>query len=76
MNFFISRQLSQFLFLLVSRGLTPFYARHYQRTVERLSPVRKPTIQIEHHKTGAVIEHPLEEKLEDNSIVKFYEEAE
>jgi hypothetical protein len=39
-------------------------------------PSGKPTIQIEHHKTGAVIEHPLEEKLEDCSIVKFYEEAE
>jgi hypothetical protein len=39
-------------------------------------PSGKPTIQIEHHKTGAVIEHPLEDKLEDKSIVKFYEEAE
>jgi hypothetical protein len=26
--------------------------------------------------TGTVIEHPLEDKLEDKSIVKFYEEAE
>jgi len=36
----------------------------------------KPTIQIEHHKTGAIINHPLEEKLEDGSVVKFYADAE
>jgi hypothetical protein len=35
-----------------------------------------PTIQIEHHKTGAVVHHPLEEKLEDGSVVKFYADAE
>lgn len=39
-------------------------------------PAGKATIQIEHHKTGAVIEHPLEERLDDGSIVKFYEDAE
>lgn len=39
-------------------------------------PSGKSTIQIEHHKTGAVIEHPLEEQLEDGSVVKFYEDAE
>jgi hypothetical protein len=39
-------------------------------------PAGKSTIQIEHHKTGAVIEHPLEERLEDGTIVKFYEDAE
>jgi hypothetical protein len=39
-------------------------------------PAGKATIQIEHHKTGAVIEHPLEEVLDDGSIVKFYEDAE
>jgi hypothetical protein len=39
-------------------------------------PGGKPTIQIEHHKTGAVIEHPLEERLEDGTVVKFYEDAE
>jgi hypothetical protein len=38
--------------------------------------ITSPTIQIEHHKTGAIIEHSLEEKLEDRSIVKFYKEAE
>jgi hypothetical protein len=36
----------------------------------------KPTIRIEHHKTGSVIDHPLEEKLAEGAIVKFYEEAE
>lgn len=35
-----------------------------------------PTIQIEHHKTGAIIDHPLEEELDDGSIVQFYPEAE
>jgi hypothetical protein len=35
-----------------------------------------PTIQIEHHKTGAIVPHPLEEKLPDGSIVKFYADAE
>jgi hypothetical protein len=39
-------------------------------------PAAKSTIQIEHHKTGAVIEHPLEEELEDGSTVRFYEDAE
>jgi hypothetical protein len=36
----------------------------------------KPTIRIEHHKTGAVIDHPLEERLPDGSVIKFYEDAE
>ncbi|MGL3214243.1 hypothetical protein [Bradyrhizobium sp. BR 1433] len=36
----------------------------------------KPTIRIEHHKTGAVIDHPLEERLASGEIVRFYEEAE
>lgn len=36
----------------------------------------KPTIQIAHHKTGAIINHPLEEKLDDGSVVKFYGDAE
>lgn len=36
----------------------------------------RPTIRIEHHKTGAIIDHPLEEVLEDGTVVKFYEEAE
>jgi hypothetical protein len=39
-------------------------------------PFGRTTIQIEHHKTGAVIEHPLEERLDDGSVVKFYEDAE
>ncbi|MGY3591479.1 hypothetical protein ACVIGB_008941 [Bradyrhizobium sp. USDA 4341] len=37
---------------------------------------QKPTIRIEHHKTGAVIDHPLEERLPTGEIVRFYEEAE
>ena len=35
----------------------------------------KPTIRIEHRKTGAIIDHPLEEAL-PSGVVKFYEEAE
>jgi hypothetical protein len=36
----------------------------------------KPSIRIEHHKTGEVVDHPLEEVLSDGSVVRFYEEAE
>jgi len=36
----------------------------------------KPTIRIEHHKTGEVVDHPLEEKLSDGSVIRFYEAAE
>ena len=44
--------------------------------MDRISPFRVTwTIQIEHHKTGAVIEHPLEERVDDGSLVKFYEDA-
>jgi hypothetical protein len=39
-------------------------------------PGKLPTIQIEHHKTGAKIDHPLEESLDDGTIVQFYPEAE
>ena len=36
-----------------------------------------PTIiRVEHHKTGTVAPHPLEETLPDGSVVKFYEDAE
>ncbi|MDB5617822.1 MAG: hypothetical protein JWQ24_2060 [Tardiphaga sp.] len=37
---------------------------------------KPPTIQIEHHKTGAIIDHPLEAILDDGSIVHLYSEAE
>jgi hypothetical protein len=33
-------------------------------------------IKINHHKTGAVVWHPLEETLEDGTVIKFYSEAE
>lgn len=36
----------------------------------------KPIIRIEHHKTGAIVDHPLEEVQTDGSVLKFYEEAE
>jgi hypothetical protein len=36
----------------------------------------KPTIRVEHHKTGEIVDHPLEEELPDGMIVKFYEDAE
>ncbi|WP_166298197.1 hypothetical protein [Bradyrhizobium sp. 2S1] len=47
---------------------------HVKWTGYRTGP--KPTIRIEHHKTGAVIDHPLEEHLPSGEIVRFYEEAE
>jgi hypothetical protein len=49
-------------------------AGHIKWTGYRSGP--KPTIRIEHHKTGAVIDHPLEERLPDGSTVRFYEDAE
>ena len=49
-------------------------AGHIKWTGYRTGP--KPTIRIEHHKTGAVIDHPLEERLTNGDIVKFYEDAE
>jgi hypothetical protein len=49
-------------------------AGHIKWSGYRTGP--KPTIQIEHHKTGAVVNHPLEERLEDGSVVKFYADAE
>jgi integrase len=36
----------------------------------------KPTIRVEHHKTGEAVDHPLEETLPDGSVVKFYPDAE
>lgn len=36
----------------------------------------KPIIRIDHHKTGATVDHPLEEMLPDGTVVKFYEDAE
>jgi hypothetical protein len=49
-------------------------AGHIKWSGYRTGP--SPTIQVEHHKTGAVVAHPLEEKLSDGSVVKFYEDAE
>jgi hypothetical protein len=49
-------------------------AGHIKWTGYRTEP--KPTIRIEHHKTGAVIDHPLEEILPDRTIIKFYDDAE
>jgi hypothetical protein len=49
-------------------------AGHIKWSGYRTGP--KPTIQIEHHKTGAIVNHPLEEKTEDGTVVKFYADAE
>jgi hypothetical protein len=38
---------------------------------------KAPTvIRIQHHKTKAIVLHPLEERLTDGTVIKFYEEAE
>jgi hypothetical protein len=37
---------------------------------------QKPTIRVEHHKTGEAVDHPLEEVMPDGTLVKFYEDAE
>jgi hypothetical protein len=49
-------------------------AGHIKWSGYRTGPT--PTIHIKHHKTGAVVVHPLEERLPDGSIVRFYEDAE
>jgi hypothetical protein len=49
-------------------------AGHVKWTGYRTGP--KPTIRIEHHKTGAVIDHPLEETMPDGSVIRFYDDAE
>lgn len=49
-------------------------AGHVKWTGYRTGP--RPTIQILHHKTGVTIDHPLEEKLADGIVVKFYADAE
>jgi hypothetical protein len=47
----------------------------YLRWTDYRSKEWPSAIKIEHHKTGAVIWHPLEEKT-DEGLVKFYDEAE
>jgi hypothetical protein len=47
----------------------------YLRWTDYRSAEWPNAIKIEHHKTGAVVLHPLEE-MTDTGIVKFYEEAE
>jgi hypothetical protein len=47
----------------------------YLRWTDYRSKEWPSAIKIEHHKTGAVVWHPLEEASEDG-IVKFYENAE
>ena len=57
----------------------PYIRRGWCREIARWTGYRtgqKPTIRIKHHKTGAVIDHPLEERLPTGEIVRFYEEAE
>ncbi len=49
-------------------------AGHIKWSGYRTGP--KPTIRIEHHKTGVNIDHPLEDILGDGSVIRFYEEAE
>ena len=40
------------------------------------SPKSPTVIKIQHHKTKAIVLHPLEERLPDGAVVRFYEEAE
>ena len=47
----------------------------YLRWTDYRSAEWPNAIKIEHHKTGAVVWHPLEE-MTDTGLVKFYEEAE
>jgi hypothetical protein len=47
----------------------------YLRWTDYRSPEAPSAIRIEHHKTGAVVWHPLEE-MSESGLVKFYEDAE
>jgi hypothetical protein len=47
----------------------------YLRWTDYRSKEWPSAIKIEHHKTGAIVWHPLEE-LTDAGIVTFYEDAE
>jgi hypothetical protein len=47
----------------------------YLRWTDYRSKEWPSAVKIEHHKTGAVVWHPLEDKTE-NAVTKFYEEAE
>jgi hypothetical protein len=40
------------------------------------SPQAPNIIRVQHHKTGAIVLHPLEERLDDGTVMKFYEDAE
>jgi hypothetical protein len=40
------------------------------------NPKTPKIIRIQHHKTRAIVLHPLEEKLPDGTVIKFYEDAE
>lgn len=40
------------------------------------SPKSPSLIRVQHHKTKAIVLHPLEERLADGTVVKFYEDAE
>ena len=48
----------------------------YIRWTDYRAPAAPTTIRIAHHKTGTVAPHPLEETLDDGSVVKFYADAE
>ncbi|MGJ4995690.1 hypothetical protein ACQR0Z_14790 [Bradyrhizobium sp. HKCCYLS3077] len=51
-------------------------AGHIRWTGYRANKSGPPVIQIEHHKTGAKIDHPLEDVLDDGTTVQLYPEAE
>ncbi|WP_315740862.1 hypothetical protein [Bradyrhizobium sp. SZCCHNR1093] len=51
-------------------------AGHIRWTGYRANKKGPPTVQIEHHKTGATIDHPLEDVLDDGTAVQLYPEAE
>ncbi|WP_315772947.1 MULTISPECIES: hypothetical protein [unclassified Bradyrhizobium] len=51
-------------------------AGHIRWTGYRANKSGTPVIQIEHHKTGAKIDHPLEDILDDGTAVQLYPEAE
>jgi hypothetical protein len=65
--------------LTLHRALAYANQRDYEyATLEHLqrNPKAPTIVRIQHHKTRAIVLHPLEERLPDGSVIEFYEEAE
>jgi hypothetical protein len=48
----------------------------YIKWIDYRNPKTPTLVRIQHHKTKAIVLHPLEERLSDGTVIKFYEDAE